>query len=275
MNHRASRLRGLLFIEHHRQLFIINLDEISGVFSGVTVFGDHHRDRMSDKQNFISGEHTIVGRLQIRQGGGARYRANFCRNIFAGINGHHAGNFCGSAGIHALDARMGIDGTQKNCVQGVRQLDVVNVMSQSLNQARVFGTLYSLAKIFFRHEGLRRLAGNSRFGFHLLGSELDGLHNMLVAGAAAEVSFQPVPDFCVAGIRISFQDLCCGHDHARRAVAALQAMMFPETFLHRMQLAFCSQSFNGGYFRAVSLDCEQRAGLYRLSIYKHSAGTTQ
>ena len=86
---------------------------------------------------------------------------------------------------------------------------------------------------------------------------MDGLHNVLITGAAAEVPLQSVPDFFVAGIRISFQDLCRCHNHSGRAVAALQAVVFPETFLHRMQLAFCSQSFNGGYIRAIGLDREQ------------------
>src|SRR5215471_10542650 len=92
---------------------------------------------------------------------------------------------------------------------------------------------------------------------------------MLVSGTAAEVPLKSVPDLFFAGIRISLQNLRRRHDHSRRAVATLQAMMLPEAFLHRMQLALGCQPFDGGDLRTIGLDGKQGAGLDRLSIDQH------
>jgi hypothetical protein len=49
-------------------------------------------------------------------------------------------------------------------------------------------------------------------------------------------------------------------------------MLFPETFLHGMKLTVLRQTFNGGNFRAIGLDGQQRAGLYRLTVEHNGAG---
>ena len=41
---------------------------------------------------------------------------------------------------------------------------------------------------------------------------------------------------CSVGVGLSLQQVDRRHDHARRAVAALQAVLLPEAFLQRMQL---------------------------------------
>ena len=61
--------------------------------------------------------------------------------------------------------------------------------------------------------------------------------------------------------------ICVGsHDHSGRAVAALQSMLFPESFLHRMQFAVLRQAFDGRDLRAVGLHGEHRARLHRLAV---------
>jgi hypothetical protein len=37
-------------------------------------------------------------------------------------------------------------------MQGVRQLDVVNIVGQTLDQSGIFGTFYASAYKFFRHK---------------------------------------------------------------------------------------------------------------------------
>src|SRR5262249_2858417 len=61
------------------------------------------------------------------------------------------------------------------------------------------------------------------------------------------------------------------HDHAGRAVAALQAVLFPETFLHRVQLAIGCQPFNRRDLAAISLDGQARTGFKRATV--HMDGT--
>src|SRR5205807_9300131 len=57
-----------------------------------------------------------------------------------------------------------------------------------------------------------------------------------------------------------------GHDHARRAEAALQPVVFAERLLHRMQLAVLRESLDGEYVRALHLPGEDRAGFHRLAV---------
>ena len=63
-----------------------------------------------------------------------------------------------------------------------------------------------------------------------------------------------------------------GHQHARSAEAALQAMLFFEALLQWMQLAVLHQAFDGEHFAAIGLHGEHGAGLDRLAIEHHGAG---
>src|SRR5690242_18724609 len=99
-----------------------------------------------------------------------------------------------------------------------------------------------------------------------LGRGSHGVDDVLISGAAAQVAFQPVPDFLFTGIRIAFQDLLGGHDHAGRAKTALQAMLVPESFLHLVELAVGGQALDGEDLRAVGLDGENRAALHGFPV---------
>src|SRR5215469_8694419 len=98
---------------------------------------------------------------------------------------------------------------------------------------------------------------------------------MLVSRASAEISFQAVPDLFGAGVRIALQDLRGRHDHARRAIAALQAVMLPESLLDGMQFAVLGQALDSGDRRAIGLCRQHGARFYRLAIDQHSAGPAQ
>ena len=69
---------------------------------------------------------------------------------------------------------------------------------------------------------------------------------MLIAGAATQISFKAMPDFFIAGIGITLQNLRCRHNHAGRSVAALQSVVLPKTFL----------DLNRGDLRSIGLDGE-------------------
>ena len=62
------------------------------------------------------------------------------------------------------------------------------------------------------------------------------------------------------------------HDHARRAEAALQAVMFLEGRLHRMQVGAVGQTFDRHDRRPGSLDGQHGAGLHRLAVDMDDAG---
>src|SRR5438445_10149984 len=76
---------------------------------------------------------------------------------------------------------------------------------------------------------------------HLLGRPLDRLHDVVVAGAPAEVAFELVADLLFGRLWIALQHLMGGQDHAGRAEAALQAVLFPEAVLGRRNAAALGQ----------------------------------
>ena len=99
-----------------------------------------------------------------------------------------------------------------------------------------------------------------------------GLDDVLIAGAAAQVRRQHVEQVVVADVRLALQHADRQHQKARRAEAALQAVVIHEGLLHRMQRVAIGQSFDGADFLALGLHGEHQAGAHRLAIDDHGAG---
>jgi hypothetical protein len=108
---------------------------------------------------------------------------------------------------------------------------------------------------------------------HLAGGVLNRFDDVLVAGAAAQIPFEPVANLVHAGIGIPIEYLRGGHDHSRRAVTALQTVLLPESFLHGMQISVCGHAFNGCDAGAISLNGKHRARLYGHAIDDDGTGT--
>src|ERR1041385_5822966 len=99
------------------------------------------------------------------------------------------------------------------------------------------------------------------------------LDDVLIAGAAADVAFQLLADrrlVQITAMPVHYVD--GGHDHARRAVAALQAMIVAEGRLHRMQLLAFGDAFDGGDIGAVGLPDQHGAGFHRAAVDMHHTG---
>src|SRR5687767_9986395 len=94
----------------------------------------------------------------------------------------------------------------------------------------------------------------SRLSAHLIRRVFHGVDDVLVTGAAAEIAFQPVTDLLFGRARILPKQSASGHDHSGRAVAALQAVAFPESFLQRVESAVFRQALDGGDLGAVGLN---------------------
>src|SRR5262245_35504173 len=86
---------------------------------------------------------------------------------------------------------------------------------------------------------------------HLLGGPLDRLDDVVVAGAAAEVALELVPDLLLGCVRVPLDQLHRRHDHARRAEAALQPVLLPEALLHGVKLPVRGEALDGLELRAV------------------------
>src|SRR5687767_3825534 len=62
----------------------------------------------------------------------------------------------------------------------------------------------------------------------------DRRDDVLVAGAAADVPFDGVADLVVGRVVVAGEQVGGGHDHPRRAEAALEAVLLPERGLEGM-----------------------------------------
>jgi hypothetical protein len=96
----------------------------------------------------------------------------------------------------------------------------------------------------------------------------------MVARTSADVAFEGVAYFFFRWFGISFQKIGSGHNHARSAEAALQAMHFFEAFLQWMQRSVCCHTFDGGDFTTIGLHGQHGAAFYGLAIYMNGARAT-
>ena len=90
---------------------------------------------------------------------------------------------------------------------------------------------------------------------------LHGLHDVVVARAAAQVALEPEPDLLLGGVRVLLQQVDALHDHPGRAEAALQPVALPERLLDRVQLPVRGQPLDRRDVGAVGLDRQHVAGL--------------
>src|SRR5258707_5473035 len=116
------------------------------------------------------------------------------------------------------------------------------------------------------------LGSDRRALTHLLGRVLHGLDDVHVARAAAQVPADGLADLLLARILVAYEERARGHQHARRAEAALQTVLLGEALLHRMELAALLQALDRGDLRAVGLHREHGAGFDRLAVEVHRAG---
>src|SRR2546430_6584458 len=111
-----------------------------------------------------------------------------------------------------------------------------------------------------------------RSGAYGLGGALHRLDDVHVPGAPAKVAFEAPTDLVLGRVRVLRQQVGRGHDEARCAVPALQAVLVPEGLLDRVQLAILGQALDRGQALALGLDGEHRAALHRLAVDVDCAG---
>ena len=168
-------------------------------------------------------------------------------DILAGEDRHDAGGGVGLPDVDRVDRRMRVRRTQEIGVSLARTVDVVDVFALAGDETNVFLALDGSAEAGRAHVFLpgmpliRRLGGG--VGAHLARALRDRLDDVVVAGAAADIAFELVADRrLVEVVALAVDHIDRGHDHARRAIAALQAVIVLERLLHRMQLAGLAQA---------------------------------
>ena len=102
---------------------------------------------------------------------------------------------------------------------------------------------------------------------------LDRLHDVLVAGAAAQVAGDHVAGLVVGGRGVVAQPGGDRGQEAGRAEAALQPVALEERLLHRAERAVrLGEPLDGGDLASVGRDREHQAGAHRPAVDQHRAG---
>ena len=106
-----------------------------------------------------------------------------------------------------------------------------------------------------------------------LAGGLDGIDDLDVSGASANVVGDGFPDF-IAGRMVVLQEERMGcHDHARNAEAALHCALVQEGLLKRMKTAvFAVEAFNRQDFLACDLFEFSTAGTHGFAVDEDDAG---
>src|SRR5712691_1366690 len=100
-----------------------------------------------------------------------------------------------------------------------------------------------------------------------------GVHDALVAGAAAQIARDGDAHLLLGRIGIVAQELEQSREHAGRAEAALQAVIVAERLLQRMQLLVARRdALDGEDVVAVRLHREHQAGARRIAVEQDGAG---
>ena len=176
---------------------------------------------------------------------------------------------------------MGVRAAQDGQVGHRLKLDVVEVAALAGDEAWVLGPLDRLAEGAgggVEYVGHRRDSPSDR-GWgrcpiaHGRGGGADGRDDVVVTGTAADVAGDGVPDLVVGRVAVAGQQVGGGHDHARGAEAALQAVLLPERGLERMERVLAGgHALDRGDGGAVGLDGEDRARLHGSAVEVDGAG---
>src|SRR5579875_83787 len=298
-------LHGLLNIDCGRQWLIIDLDQVARVASRIAILRDHNGYGVAVETHFALGQwftnaHTL-GHLSKRHRYGNVTNCTF--EIFRRIDGHNARLIARRLGIDALDAGMAIRAAQYGHMKHTGEFDIINISRLSGNQAWIFSPFDWRAKhscnthtyaypfssqTIQKHLWLLYLCFRDTYspvlvtssnrlssaGTHLFCSILDRAHNVLIAGAAADIALESLADFFFCGIGVILEQLIRGHNHARCAEATLQTVLLPETFLDGVQASLGCQSLDGRYLAAIRLHSQGRTGFNGFAIEQNGAGST-
>src|SRR5258708_6312435 len=82
-----------------------------------------------------------------------------------------------------------------------------------------------------------------------------GADDVLIAGAPAQVAFEPVPYLLIGRVWVVLQQVSRRQDHPRGAVTALQRVLFLERLLQWVPLAI-GEPLDRGDIGTVGLDCQ-------------------
>lgn len=104
-----------------------------------------------------------------------------------------------------------------------------------------------------------------------VGSLLDSIDDLHVAGASAEIPCDRLFDIVARRIRINVEQRSRGDQHSGRADSALRAAAFQKSLLKRIEPPISREAFDGENSRAIDLTNRNEAGVDHFAVDYHRA----
>jgi hypothetical protein len=108
---------------------------------------------------------------------------------------------------------------------------------------------------------------------HFVSRVLYRFDDVLVSCASAQITRNAPPNLLLAWVRILFQDRASRHDHTWGAESALQAVLFPKSFLQWMEFPVIGDPFDGANLAAIRLHSKYGTRFHGPAIQQYCACT--
>ena len=261
-------LQGLLGVDEHGELVVLDLDELGGVARELSRRRADRRDGLSHVAHASDRERVVLD-----------VPARLDRHLEEGIRVDRD-LVARDRPVHALELERLRDVDRDDLRVGVRradEVDVAHAVPAHVVEERALALdepLVLLARDRLPDEALLR-ASSAALDVTVImvvphgHDRLDDVH---VARAAADVPLQRDADLLLGRAGSALEECGRAHQHPGRAVAALEGVVLVEGLLERRQVAVAGEALDRRDLRALGLDREQHAALHRLAVQMHRAG---
>ena len=223
---RGALVERLLGVHDRRQRLVVDLDEVERVARGVLVLGDDEGDLLALEAHLVGGEHRLDVHRQ-------RRHPREVQRLEGGTGDDrlHLRHRLGLGGVDRPDPGVRIGAAQDRGVQHAGQRHVVEVAATAADETYVLLALHPAEA-----DRVAGLAGGDRVGCDgghafascaspaagaaaravaVLGGPAHRAHDVLVAGAPAELPGDGLADGRLVGVRVVVEQPAGGHHHAR------------------------------------------------------------
>ena len=274
---RRVLVHRLEWVDDDGQGFVLDLDQVRGVGGDIAVGRDDEGDLLVLEQDLAVGEHHLD------VAGKGRHPGQIdALEVLGGEHCEHARHGLGLGGVDLHDAGVSMARAMEVAVHHARQLDVVDVIAFALGEAHVLDALALAAHALKLFGALERSGKGS-----VVHSAASLNSRPAILAAAYWIAFtmfwypvqrqrlpeMPMTDLALGRVRVLLQEPMRAHDHARRAIAALEAMHLAEALLEGAELAVgFGHALDGENVCARGLDREHGAGFDRPAVDIDRAG---
>ena len=245
---RRAWLQGFLDIEHRGQRFVIDAYPRHCFISFARAVCDHGNDRLAFVTHLVNGKRGLVVNAEVDE---AEQGVEIARHIGAADDPADARRAFRVRRIDAAQPRMRMRAADDLQMQHALQLVIVEIGRGARDVSEHVLPLRSLADFLqvvvalvgedvlaqFQH-GFRPL----RAGPSARSSGKHGVDDRLIAGAPADIPGDGLDNLGAGRRGIAIEQSLRGHQHARRAVAALGREVVRESALQGVQIRSVLQS---------------------------------